>query len=172
MSTWRFSVDNTPPQTTLTISESKLSEENVMLVKSTSLFTLAAEDGAGSGVASIEYKLNNGEWVTYAKPFTVSVGGDHTIHYQATDKVGNAETEQSTSIQVEVVTPTTPWDVNGDGQIDVNDLFLVGQHFGETIKEPVSPNPDVNGDGVVDISDLALIGKHFGESAETPPKAQ
>ncbi len=79
------------------------------------------------------------------------------------------ETEQSVSIRVEVV---TTWDVNGDGQVDVNDLFLVGQHFGETIKVPVSPNPDVNGDGVVDISDLALIGVHLGESAKTPPEAQ
>ena len=66
----------------------------------------------------------------------------------------------------------TPWDVNDDGQVDLSDLVLVGQHFGETIKEPVSPNPDVNGDGTVDIGDLVLIGIHFGESTETPPEAQ
>ncbi len=63
----------------------------------------------------------------------------------------------------------TPWDVNGDGLVDVSDLVLVGRRLGETIKEPTSPNPDVNGDGIVDISDLVLIGKHFGESTETPP---
>ena len=63
----------------------------------------------------------------------------------------------------------TPWDVNGDGKVDVGDLVLVGRHFGEIIKEPISPNPDVNGDGTVDISDLVLIGKHFGGSAETLP---
>ena len=66
----------------------------------------------------------------------------------------------------------TPWDVNGDGKVDVGDLVLVGRHFGETIEEPISPNPDVNGDGTVDISDLVLIGKHFGESTETEPAAQ
>jgi hypothetical protein len=65
----------------------------------------------------------------------------------------------------------TPWDVNDDGQVDIGDLVLVGLHFGKTIKEPVSPNPDVNGDGVVDISDVVLIGKHFGESTKTPPAA-
>jgi len=66
----------------------------------------------------------------------------------------------------------TPWDVNDDGQVDVGDLVLVGRHFGETIKEPVSPNPDINRDGIVDISDLALISIHFGESTEMPLKAQ
>ena len=29
-----------------------------------------------------------------------------------------------------------PWDVNGDGQIDILDLVLVGQHIGETVKAP------------------------------------
>jgi hypothetical protein len=162
-STWRFSVDNTPPQTTLTISESKLSEDNALLIQSIMPITLTADDGAGSGVASIEYRLDDGNWVAYTKPFTVNVSGDHKLYYRSSDKVGNVEVEQSVSIRVEVVTPTIPWDVNGDGQVDANDLFLVGQHFGETIKESVSPNPDVNGDGIVDISDLTLIGIHFSE---------
>jgi len=29
-----------------------------------------------------------------------------------------------------------PWDVNGDGQIDILDLVLVGQHIGENVKAP------------------------------------
>ncbi len=66
----------------------------------------------------------------------------------------------------------TPWDVNGDGQVNINDLLLVGKDLGKTIEEPISPNPDVNGDGTVDISDLVLVGKHFGENTETPPAAQ
>ena len=53
------------------------------------------------------------------------------------------------------------WDVNGDGQVDISDLVLVGRHFGETIAEPISPNPDVNEDSTVDISDLVLISSHF-----------
>ena len=57
-----------------------------------------------------------------------------------------------------------PVDVNGDGQVDIRDLVLVGRHLGETIEEPIHPNPDVNGDGVVDILDLVLIKRHFGES--------
>ncbi|MBC8235375.1 hypothetical protein H8E77_38000 [bacterium] len=55
------------------------------------------------------------------------------------------------------------WDVNGDGQVDISDLVLVGRHFGETIAEPISPNPDVNEDRTVDISDLVLISSHFSQ---------
>jgi len=54
-----------------------------------------------------------------------------------------------------------PWDVNCDGIVDISDLVLVGQHFGEY--HPSEGCADVNGDGVVDISDLVVIGRHFGE---------
>ncbi|MBC8231547.1 hypothetical protein H8E77_18515 [bacterium] len=52
-----------------------------------------------------------------------------------------------------------PWDVNGDEQVDIQDLMLVSEQFGKT-------NPeigDVDGSGTVDISDLALVGVHLGE---------
>lgn len=51
------------------------------------------------------------------------------------------------------------WDVNNDGKVDINDLTIVGSHFGES-------NPkvgDVNEDRTVDIRDMVLIGIHFGE---------
>lgn len=61
---------------------------------------------------------------------------------------------------------THPWDVNGDEQIDISDLILVGAHIGETIETAQTPNPDVNLDGIIDIKDLVLIGSHFGEIYE------
>jgi hypothetical protein len=56
------------------------------------------------------------------------------------------------------VSTGTPWDVNGDGKVDIFDLALVGQNFEKKTKEA-----DVNGDGVVDIFDLVLVGQRFGE---------
>lgn len=56
-----------------------------------------------------------------------------------------------------------PWDVNRDGKVDVWDIILVGQRFGENIPAPSYPNPDVNGDGTVNILDIIVVGKHFGE---------
>ena len=53
--------------------------------------------------------------------------------------------------------------MNADGQVDLDDLMLVALHFGETVEESVSPNPDINKDGVVNILDLTLVGSHFSE---------
>ena len=70
------------------------------------------------------------------------------------------------------VTEFPPWDVNRDGVVNIIDLVLVGQYFGEDITAPVAPNPDVNGDGVVNIQDIVLVGQHFGEvySSAAPSK--
>ena len=69
------------------------------------------------------------------------------------------------------VTEYPPWDVNQDGRVDVFDLVIVGQYFGQTITTPPEHNPDVNRDGKVDVFDLVLVGQHFGEvySAAAPP---
>ncbi len=61
-------------------------------------------------------------------------------------------------VSVEPVVPA--WDVNEDGTINVLDLALVAQYFGETDFE--NPRADVNSDGIVNILDLALVAKHFG----------
>lgn len=63
------------------------------------------------------------------------------------------------TVNIEIEKTLPPYDVNADGIVDISDLVLVGQRFGEE-------NPavgDVNTDGIVDISDLVLVGKHFGE---------
>ena len=59
---------------------------------------------------------------------------------------------------------TEPWDVNGDGQVDIFDLVLVVKYFAQTGDEI---SGDVNSDGEVDIFDLVLVVKHFGEVYST-----
>jgi parallel beta-helix repeat protein len=48
---------------------------------------------------------------------------------------------------------TAPWDVNGDGFVNILDMILVGQHFGETGSPGWIPE-DVNCDGVIDVRDM------------------
>ena len=55
-----------------------------------------------------------------------------------------------------------PWDVNHDMKVDLMDVIIVSEHFGESVTGKTYNNPDVNGDGVVDIADLVLIVRHFG----------
>ena len=42
-----------------------------------------------SGVASVEYQLDGGEWTPYAKQVSVRTPGAHTLTYRATDVAGN-----------------------------------------------------------------------------------
>jgi hypothetical protein len=61
---------------------------------------------------------------------------------------------------------TAPWDVNRDSVVDIRDLILVAQRFGES----GTLDADVNGDRVVDIRDLILVAQRFGESVLAAPQ--
>lgn len=56
------------------------------------------------------------------------------------------------------------WDVNKDSSIDIFDLVIVANHFGQSTSLPY-PDWDINKDGTVDIFDLVIIANHFGESS-------
>ena len=55
-----------------------------------------------------------------------------------------------------------PWDINNDGIVDIQDLLLASNSFGEETLE--YPKADVNNDGNIDIIDLLIIAAHLGES--------
>ena len=57
-----------------------------------------------------------------------------------------------------------PWDVNGNGTVDIFDLVTVASEFGQT---EAGLSGDVNRDGSVDIFDLVAVASHFGETAST-----
>ena len=108
-------------------------------------------------------RLTDEEWQTeYAKPPSYR---PPFVNLYLADKAGRMRGE---SISLFTRTGTPPadvqprWDVNDDGSVDILDLVLVGQHFGEL--PPKELRADVNEDGIVDIFDLVLIGGHFGES--------
>ena len=50
-------------------------------------------------------------------------------------------------------------DVNGDGNVNILDIVLIVQNFGQA-----NPQADVNGDGNVNIFDLIVVAQHLGES--------
>jgi hypothetical protein len=54
--------------------------------------TLTATD-AGSGVGSVEYKVDSGAWTRYTAPVIVSALGAHTVDARATDVAGNVSLE-------------------------------------------------------------------------------
>lgn len=57
-----------------------------------------------------------------------------------------------------------PWDVNGDGSVDILDLSFVAARFGQKDQTEA----DINGDGVVDIKDLITVASGMGRGAAAP----
>lgn len=50
---------------------------------------LAARDAPGGfGLASIQYKLEGGDWQRYKQPFTIAAEGEHTLYARASDYCG------------------------------------------------------------------------------------
>jgi hypothetical protein len=55
-------------------------------------------------------------------------------------------------------------DVNGDGKVDMVDLYLVSKSFGAFPGFPRwNPSADVNNDGRIDMLDMLIVASHFGQ---------
>jgi len=53
-------------------------------------------------------------------------------------------------------------DINGDSEVDLNDLILLGAAWGKSTGETgYSAAADINSDGVIDINDLILLGANW-----------
>ncbi len=67
------------------------------IINNSTSFTLLADDGMGSGLDSIEYRIDDGTWTSYTGPFTLEgyAKNTHTIDYYSIDNVGNEETVNS-----------------------------------------------------------------------------
>ncbi|WP_339301221.1 DUF6359 domain-containing protein [Paenibacillus sp. FSL K6-2441] len=76
---------------------------------------LYAEDQGGSGLERTEYRVNGGEWIQYAEPFTLSNDGKYTIEYRSVDRAGNEEAPKTLYINVDRLAPEVTF--TGDQQV-------------------------------------------------------
>lgn len=74
--------------------------------------TLAADD-ALSGVGTTGYRVDSGDWQSYAAPFTIDVDGTHTVDFNSTDVAGHAEATVSVVVKVDTLAPVTAADLSG-----------------------------------------------------------
>ena len=90
--------DITPPVTNISFTPYSGSSN---VLKST-LITLTADDGLGSGIANIKYKIGDNPWVDYIGPFNLSdyAFGNYIISYYAIDNANNTESVKTISINL------------------------------------------------------------------------
>jgi hypothetical protein len=85
------STDVTPPTTTISLDPASPNGANGWYVSPVTVTLTAEDDASGSGVASTEYRLNEGPWEPYAHPLTLSADGITTVEARSTDNAGNVE---------------------------------------------------------------------------------
>ncbi|MGN9783115.1 ThuA domain-containing protein [Nonomuraea sp. ZG12] len=90
---------------------------------------LAAQDAA-SGVARLEYALDQGEWTVYPdEPVVVTGDGTHELRYRARDTAGTAEPEKAAVLKIDGTRPTLMVSGVADGDVygDAQDLRISWQ---------------------------------------------
>ena len=74
---------------------------------STPVMTVTARRGVSTvPVDTVEYRIGDGEWTTYAGPVNIQAQGEVTLHARATDAEGRSR-ETSQTIKVDTNAPTT-----------------------------------------------------------------
>ncbi|MFG1643230.1 OmpL47-type beta-barrel domain-containing protein [Amycolatopsis sp. NPDC049252] len=110
--------DGTPPTVTASLAGTQDASGNYVDVATA---TVTATD-ADSGVAAVEYKLDDGAWTAYTAPVPVTAAGMHMLSYRARDVAGNTSPEGMTHFTVvksdttaPVVTASVSGTRDGDG---------------------------------------------------------
>ena len=81
--------------------------EGTVVVNPTTPISLYAQD-PGSGVACMYFKVDDGEWIPYGGPFTLSgASGLRTISYYAVDNLGNRSSVSSFTVLLDTAPPET-----------------------------------------------------------------
>ncbi|MFI8523454.1 OmpL47-type beta-barrel domain-containing protein [Promicromonospora sukumoe] len=104
--------------------------------------SLAADDGDGSGVESVEYDLDGAGYAPYTAPIVLDEPGEHMLEYRATDVAGNVSEPEM--LHVTVVEPdgddTTPPVVTAEvtGDLDPDGAYVGSATLNLTARDPGS----------------------------------
>ncbi len=94
-------IDKTLPTTTLSLSGTTGNEEWYL---SDVAVTLSATD-ATSGIGTIRYRINSGDWINYSTQLKITAEGTFTLEYYTEDLAGNKEGAKSQTIKIDKTAP-------------------------------------------------------------------
>ena len=117
-----FILDNTAPISSHTLIGT--SGDNNWFISSVTIL-LEATDGAGCGVSTILYYLDNGPITEYSEPIVVDIEDGHTIHYWTIDNLGLVEiAENSDSFKIDTYAPTTTHTIDPEYPDGLSDWYV------------------------------------------------
>lgn len=97
-----------------------------------------------------------------AIPLAVGEGVKLQLELYYTGRPIRAETFTVT-LSLDAESSTITGDVNGDGKVDVFDLYALGKAYNSTPETPNwNPDADLNNDLVVNAEDLSIINENYG----------
>jgi streptogramin lyase len=134
----------------------------------------------GSGIRDFSiYVSDNGSpffpWMTRTyrsdNVFQGLVGHTYGFYSIARDYAGNEEVKTAADITVHISgpLPPPPGDLNGDGNVNCQDIAIVKASFGKRSGQTgFNSSADVNQDGMVDIRDLAWVSQKLPAGTRCP----
>ncbi len=108
------SLDDTAPQTSVAVAPDAPASG---WYRGPVTVTLSADDGAGTGVASTQYRIGDGAWTAYTAPFTVAETA--TVEYRSIDVRGNVEPTRTREVRIDSTAPVSTATVSGSGPVTV-----------------------------------------------------
>lgn len=117
-----------------------------------------------SGTITAERDCNG---TIYPAPLTAT-GKNGTFLISLFDPAAESADHRKANVSIEVgqVVVTQAWDINGDFVVNIIDLLILRQHYGEITIEPY-PRYDIDKNGVVNIIDLIILRQRYGEQIPT-----
>ncbi|MBC7129376.1 MAG: tandem-95 repeat protein, partial [Thermoplasmatales archaeon] len=95
--------DINPPFTAIELGLPYYYDGNHWISSSTEIWLNATDEGVGVNITY--YKIDDGDWIEYTTPFTISGEGEHTIYYYSIDNLGNEEERKSIIVKVDNTPP-------------------------------------------------------------------
>ncbi len=93
-------MDNRAPTTGISYGKPQFFDRDTLFINMDTKIYLKSRDYE-SGVAKIEYKVDGGSSNTYSSAFNVTASGNHTVSFNATDNVNNAEQSKESKFFVD-----------------------------------------------------------------------
>lgn len=126
-----FTIDKTAPISLVELGDPYVSIGDQLYVSEQSSVAISAEDlgETASGVSGIEYRIDDGQWLSYSGPIMLSgwLDGGHVISYRAFDAAGNTENARELVLTVDSTPPETISHIEGAEYVSADNVHYLTQ---------------------------------------------